>query len=234
MNYAKLLNYDATIPRQRRALLVICSRLPAAFPPSPPAIDGIARRNLIGQDLPMTALSALQPLLGGLLTAAILAWIARSLSRSRAAEAVNGTRRITPHRGLLGGLIAGSAALSATALYAAMFHGGDPAAWGVGIVFGLIAIGTLFTFSSAYSVEWDSDVITGPASYGCAPFGPRRGSIAFAEITEIGIDALGSFFVRDRDGLKLRWNWIYRGYEDLHEAIATARPDLVEADLPED
>lgn len=180
----------------------------------------------------MSALGLLQPILGGLLTAAILAWLARAMSRSRSAVDADGTQRIMLHRGLLAGLILGSTALSGAAFYGATGHNGGPAAWGVAIVFGLVALGTLGSFSRAYDVNWTATSVTGPASYGMAPFGPRRAHIRFNEIAELGIDAMGSFYVRTAEGEKVRWNWVYQGHEDLNAAIESARPDLFDEPPP--
>lgn len=172
----------------------------------------------------------LQSAVAAVLTAAAIGGLTWMAGRARSHAAGQAGRRISPNRGVMGAVAAGCFALGGFALYAAAFHGGGAPALYVGLPF--VAFGALMltSLSPRMDVIWDAERMEGPASYGMPPFGPRRAAMAFEDIVEVGVDAMGSLYARDGAGQKLRWNQYYSGYHELADHIALVRPDLIEAD----
>ena len=81
-------------------------------------------------------------------------------------------------------------------------------------------------FTTAYDVSWTQSDVTGPVSYKVPPFGPQKATIPFKEIINVGMDGLGSWYVKNSDGLRIRWGWTHAGYRELMRVIERERPDL--------
>lgn len=96
----------------------------------------------------------------------------------------------------------------------------------LGAGFLLVTAISATSFTTAFDVTWTATDLTGPISYKFPPFGPERMTLRFDEITEVGMDAFGSFYVKNAEGARIRWGWTYAGYRDLMRAIEAARPDL--------
>lgn len=71
------------------------------------------------------------------------------------------------------------------------------------------------SLSSVFDVTWDADTISGPTSYLFPPFGPTRATFQYSEIEDMGIDAMQSWYVENKHGERIRWNYIYSGYSEL-------------------
>ncbi|MEM9474703.1 MAG: hypothetical protein AAGA71_05390 [Pseudomonadota bacterium] len=154
-----------------------------------------------------------------------LGWVAmRAGSRS----VDHATRRIVPNPTVICAIAAGCFALGGVAIYAALFHNGGIAAWCVGLPSVSFGILMLLGLSPRMAVTWDPVRLEGPASYGMPPFGPKRASMTYDAIVEVGIDRMGSFYVLDAQGQKIRWSEYYSGFHELVDHISARRPDLVE------
>jgi hypothetical protein len=167
-----------------------------------------------------------QGLLKGFLLMAILTLIAWGMSRARPAEAGPAGGRIRPNRVLIAALSLGALGIAGLALTAAArWNGGTPALLAGG---GFLALGALVATSltSAYDVTWTAESLTGPATHGVWPFGPRRDTVRFADITGAGQTWSGSLYVSDGAGRRVMWNYTYGGYTALMAAIERARPDM--------
>jgi hypothetical protein len=154
------------------------------------------------------------PLIAG--TLAGLIWTT-SRQRPHRQTATEGT--ITPSRFVIWPILVISFGISALALYASFYKGGGGAALAVGLGFGLGGAVMSGSLTRAYDVSWTSEDITGPASYGIWPFGPRRATIRFDEIVTCGIDRMDSYYVEDAAGTRVRWNAYYGGYATLVERL---------------
>jgi len=149
-------------------------------------------------------------------------------SRAKPILEHDGSHRMIP----IPALVAGSAALC-LALSVGVFVGALHAppgqaivAFALGAALAGLGLLTATMLSRAYDVRWDDTAITGPASYGIWPFGPRHVTIRFADIVTAGIDWMGSDYVTDESGAKLRWSVAYAGHATLKAALTRARPDL--------
>ena len=168
-----------------------------------------------------------------LLISLVLTGLVWLVSRSRKAALAPLTHRIAPSPGLTIGVGIGSVAMAVLILWLFSFQRGQPdfadrlvvVAMVTGFGGGGLAMFSLL--SPRYVIAWSDRTMTGPLSIiGIPPFGPARGTIAFADIDHVGTDRLGNFYVADAAGRRLRWNWVYGGYPALMLAIETARPDL--------
>jgi hypothetical protein len=52
----------------------------------------------------------------------------------------------------------------------------------------------------------------------------------YDDIAKVGINLGGYYFVQNKTGHRIIWNYMYGGYPQLNEAIMTARPDLFKGD----
>lgn len=170
--------------------------------------------------------SALQGVLTAVDTAAVLGLIALLSARAPAASAGSQGGRIRPSRGLVVVLTLAFLSFAGLALTAFAQWNGGGGALTVGLAFAAGGLVMATSLTPAYDVTWDAVSLTGPASYAIWPFGPRRARIAFDAIVAAGTDALGSHYVTDSAGNKVRWNPVFAGYPALMLAIEDARPDL--------
>lgn len=154
------------------------------------------------------------PLIAG--TLAGLIW-ATTRQRPHQETATEGT--ITPSRVVIWPILIMSFGISALALYASVNHGGGSAALAVGLGFGIGGVMMAGSLTRAYDVSWTAEDITGPASYGIWPFGPRRATIRFDDIVTCGIDRMDSYYVEDAAGTRIRWNAYHGGYITLVERL---------------
>lgn len=167
-----------------------------------------------------------QGLLKAFLLVAILSLLAWGMSRTRPAEHRPTGGRIRPNRALIAALTLGALGMAGLALTAAARWNGGAAAVGVGAGFLVLAGLVATSLSSAYDVTWTAESVTGPATHGVWPFGPRRETVRFADIAEAGRIWTGSLYVRDGAGRRVLWNYTYGGYTALMAAIERARPDM--------
>ena len=176
-------------------------------------------------------LSILQGVLVAFMTWWILSSVQRRVAASRAGHTHAGSV-ITPDQRLVWGLTMGCGALGATALVAAIGWNGGPAAWAVGAAFLAFAFLSASYASPRTFVTWSGNGIEGPTSYGIYPFGPSRGHLGYDEITDVGVDGLGSFYAQAPDGSRIRWSSYYTGFADLNHEIERRRPDLFDHPTP--
>lgn len=175
----------------------------------------------------------IQVVVGSLVTALLLGFLARLALRGRPDALDHATHRIRPSRPIFIGLALGCCALGGFALYAAAYHGGGIAAVCVGAPFTFFGLLTFGALSPRFDVTWDPNGLSGPTNSWMPPFGPSRGAMDFVDIAEAGVDRLGSLYVQDAAGKRIRWNEYYSGHGALAEQIAFVRPDLFD-DLPDD
>ncbi|MFM2391045.1 MAG: hypothetical protein RLZZ437_2600 [Pseudomonadota bacterium] len=84
-----------------------------------------------------------------------------------------------------------------------------------------------------YNIEWSEDGVTGPVSLWFPPFGPQRGTIYWEKIDSVGKDNMGNFYIEDRDGRRIRWNFAYNGFPVLMLRIEEECPWLFEQNTPQ-
>lgn len=153
----------------------------------------------------------------------------RALSaRQKPIPEADGSHRIVINRTVIIVVVALCLALAGAGFFGATVArpGQVAPALMIGGVFAVFGLLTATSLTRAYDVRWDDIAITGPASYGIWPFGPRHTTIRFADIVTAGTDWMGSDYVTDDRGEKLRWNYSYAGHTALKAALARARPDL--------
>lgn len=174
----------------------------------------------------MLDMSPVRHLAVALATGLIVYLIRGALARTHARSATARGGTIAPNKIMVGLTTLGSFALGATALYAWARYSGGGAALGLGLSFVTLAALTVTALTQSFALTWDDEGVTGPASYGIPPFGPHLATIRFDEISSLGTDWLGSFFIENGGGDRVRWNYLYSGYPILSEAIADSRPEL--------
>jgi hypothetical protein len=171
------------------------------------------------------------PMVAFALFAALVRAVPMLFAKARPAMSVPDGGRIRPSRAMIAvGMVFGLC-LIVYGVHGWWVRFGDGSIYfaAVGLLFFSIFASGL---ASVYDVCWDRDSIEGPASYGMWPFGPRRARIDFAEITDVGVDGFGSFYVAEAPGNYVRWNWTYAGFPAVMMAVAEACPHLVEAEEP--
>lgn len=170
----------------------------------------------------------------GLLTSLLISGAMWLIERAPPEEYDGVTGRIKMNRVLILLLAAVPLALTVTALHRYVTFIAHP--YTLLIALGCFALGwcILVWIKADYDVVWTAHGLTGPTSYGVWPFGPTRAAIAYPDITDVGIDWAGSFYVANAQGQRIRWSWCYSGYAGPACAIEDARPDLFPDEDPEE
>lgn len=99
-------------------------------------------------------------------------------------------------------------------------------------IWGICAFLAVFTYvfgaalMSDSAIHWSEDGVSGPSTYGLWPFGPKRATIGWQDITEVGPGPYDSTAISNKVGTKIRFSQQYAGHDALFAAIKKARPDL--------
>ena len=180
-----------------------------------------------------------------LATAAILFLVRAVLAHTPPRRATSEGGTIAPNKTMIWGMTLASLALAALPLalwyreygwiwkHISFWQSGGGWALIVGAVFTAFAGVIATSLTRRFDVTWDGDGVTGPASYGIPPFGPRMATVRFDDIADLGTDWLGSWYVENARRDRVRWNYVYSGYPALMEAIVSRRPDLFDDDTPD-
>ncbi|MEC3859788.1 hypothetical protein VK792_00705 [Mesobacterium sp. TK19101] len=146
-----------------------------------------------------------------------------------------GENRIRPSRVVIVAVAAlsltvGWLSLSAFVHFRAGYSTGQQqTALALALGFVLIGLAILGNLCPVYAVTWTDHTISGPTGFGIPPFGPARGNIALDDITDIGTDLSGHWYVQATNGTRIRWNGIYTGYQRLLDDLEASQPHLFKA-----
>jgi hypothetical protein len=166
-------------------------------------------------------------------TMGIIWLITQFMARAKPKHEDEESGRIAPNRILTVAMVLLMSVIAAIALWAAF---NDPDAFVpaglIGSVFLFFAVISSTSLFPMYDVEWNEDGVTGPLTMWFPPFGPKRGQIYWEHIENCGKDNMGSWFVEDKSGKRIRWNWVYSGFPALMLRIEEECPWLFEGPPP--
>ncbi len=174
-------------------------------------------------------LTAILLAVSGLAFAAIRRFIARS--GPKALQGDGGS--VGPSRVLVGLTVLIGTAVGAVALYAFVSKNGGTPALVVGLGAILLSIVSATNFWPIYDISWGAKGISGPTSLWFPPIGPKRKHLEWDRIAGAGQAPNGNWFVVDRDGSKVMWNWVYCGYAHLIDAVTDNCPHLFDDESPD-
>jgi hypothetical protein len=170
--------------------------------------------------------ATLRHLVIGLVVTALIGALSRWFVL-RGAPPVQGERgHIRPNPPLILAVTLVGLGLAGAAFYATLTRPDSFPAVLVGIGALVLTLPTAASLLPDYAIEWTEDGLEGPASNWFPPFGPGRDFIAWGDVAGIGKDALGNWYVEDRTGARIRWNFAYGGYGHLMAAVERNCPHL--------
>jgi hypothetical protein len=98
--------------------------------------------------------------------------------------------------------------------------------WISGAGFGLFGLQAALALTNDAAVEWTESAITGPArQWYWTPHIPRN-QVSWLDVRACGATTLGYWFLESRDGRRVYWSYVYRGWGALRDEIVKRRPDL--------
>lgn len=145
---------------------------------------------------------------------------------ARPKEPVRAEGRIGPSRPLTLTALLWSFALCAFGLLGALFWNAGLVGWLVFAMFGACLVVVAPMLYRASEVTWDAKSLTGPAARVIWPLVPPHATIAYTDMVRAGAGLLGSLYVVDAYGNRIRWNEYYADYFAAMIAVRNARPDL--------
>jgi hypothetical protein len=171
-------------------------------------------------------MDSLRPFLIVPLTAVIFAGLSWVLARSKP-KALSGQRgTIRPERWsawitvIFGVLMFGVALMF-------LFYGNG--GWGAAAsaLFGAAIAGFMApSVTSAHAVNWNADGIEGPSKTLGPTLGFTRTEITWNEITATGKTITRYWFVESKDGRRVYWSYLYKGYGSLTLALQRNCPSV--------
>jgi hypothetical protein len=170
--------------------------------------------------------ATLRTLVIGLAVTAVIGVLSRWLALRGGPRASGERGHIAPNPGLVVTVSLIGLGLAGAAFYATLTQPDSFPAVLVGIGALALTLPTAASLLPDYAIEWTEDGLEGPASNWFPPFGPGRDFIAWADVATVGKDTLGNWFVEDRTGARIRWNFAYGGYGHLMAAVERNCPHL--------
>jgi len=80
--------------------------------------------------------------------------------------------------------------------------------------------------TSIHAVHWNEQGIEGPSRMFGPTLGFARTEMAWSEIEKTGTTRTGFWYVEARDGRRVYWSYLYKGYGALMLALRAYRPSL--------
>lgn len=122
-------------------------------------------------------------------------------------------------------VLVGIAMLAMAATASIYGHGGRTAA-ALAVLGALIAGFMAPSLTSIHAVRWNEHGIEGPAKMFGPTLGAARTEIAWSEIVRAGTTITGYWFVESRDGRRVYWSYLYKGYGGLIAGLQSHCPSL--------
>lgn len=82
------------------------------------------------------------------------------------------------------------------------------------------------SLTNIHAVNWSKVGIEGPSTTFGPTLGVSRTSIPWEEITRAGKTASLYWYVQAKDGRRIYWSFLYKGYGALTEELVRHRPDI--------
>ena len=98
--------------------------------------------------------------------------------------------------------------------------------WGICPFWGALCLACASQLTKGASIEWSEQSLTGPASEWTFTPWIRRNEIEWEEATSCGTTPMRSWFLESRDGRRVYWSCLHRGWGLLRDEIRKRRPDL--------
>lgn len=170
--------------------------------------------------------SQYRTLIVGVAVTLLLAALSRLLAR-RGGHAVGDDRgHVAPNRAVIVAVTLIGLGIAASAFYATATQPDSFPAVLVGLAALVLTVPTAASLLPDYEIEWNEEGLEGPATGWFPPFGPGRDFIAWSDVVGVGKDALGNWYIEDRTGARIRWNFVYGGYAHLMAAVERHCPHL--------
>jgi hypothetical protein len=171
-------------------------------------------------------LDAVRPILVVIATAVILGALAMLLRRSPPAALAQGAGTIRPELWTAWLTVLGGIAMLAAAAWVSIYRNGGWAAAGIAVLGALSAGFMAPPLTSMHAVHWNEHGIEGPAKMFGPTLGTARTEIAWSDIVKMGKTITGYWFVESRDGRRVYWSYLYKGYGALIAAQQSHCPSL--------
>jgi hypothetical protein len=166
-------------------------------------------------------------LIGLLATVGTLGLLSRLLRNAKPNLSSDVAGAIEPEKASAWFTVIGGGFMAFAGLFGALFRG---VGWGgvaVAVVGLCIASFMSPSLTSVHMVSWGEEGIEGPSNLFGPTLGLRRARILWSEITKVGTTITGYWFVQARDGHRVYWSFLYKGYGALVAYIEGKRPDLI-------
>jgi hypothetical protein len=107
-----------------------------------------------------------------------------------------------------------------------VYQGGDWTAVVLALLGAAIAGFMVPSVTSVHRVNWDEVGIEGPSRTFGLTLGLARTSIRWSDIEAVGSTITGYWFVQSRDGKRIYWSYLYKGYRSLNLALKRNCPSI--------
>ena len=168
----------------------------------------------------------LQVLFAAVVTAGAITLLSWALRQAKPRVLIDTAGVIEPEKMTAWFTVIAGCVMSLAGLYGFLFH----AAGSGGVVMALLGLGAAGFMSpslvSVHKVTWNEDSLEGPSNLFGPTLGLRRTRMLWGDIVRTGTTMTGYWFVESRDGRRVYWSFLYKGYGALAAVLHTKRPDL--------